>query len=533
MATLNQIIIEFNEVVQSAGAGNAANYLIMCPACVPGGSNPASVTVTNDRTVVLQLGGALEEDAVYEVLVSNVLDLVGNNISNGGTNNPAPFRSWMRGPGNGLLFEVYDGIAGSDVADLINNPLYPDNATFRTNLWIFDSRAALPDDARENYGSRFRGVFIPPVSGDWLFYLRGIDISRLFINPNGLDAAGKQYLCEEAHADTDGNWGRIVSNPVHLHAGQGYYIEALQKTDTGADVIKVAARLSGTGVPAGVANTVLDTNSIYGAPIGGPLAPRDLGGALTITRQPQNLTVEQHHLATFSIQVNNPSGLPVLYKWYRNGTEIAGANGQSYSFEALSGDNNATFKVDAAKIGSSVSSGTASLTVVPDNTPPQPTNVVSGYTNLTSITVLYDEFVTDATAGDLFSYGSSDLSLSGVTLAADRKSAVFTLAAPVVVGQTYHIEVSNVADLSGNVMPDPITLTFVAGTDLPRLQIDYIDSNYADVSWPAASTGFNLEQTSSLNGGTWTSAGTATVINGRNVVSIYFTPGNKFYRLRQ
>src|SRR5206468_495850 len=236
----------------------AANYLIMCPACVPGGSNPASVTVTNDRTVVLQLGGALEEDAVYEVLVSNVLDLVGNNISNGGTNNPAPFRSWMRGPGNGLLFEVYDGIAGSDVADLINNPLYPDNATFRTNLWIFDSRAALPDDARENYGSRFRGVFIPPVSGDWLFYLRGIDISRLFINPNGLDAAGKQYLCEEAHADTDGNWGRIVSNPVHLHAGQGYYIEALQKTDTGADVIKVAARLSGTGVPAGVANTVLD-----------------------------------------------------------------------------------------------------------------------------------------------------------------------------------------------------------------------------------------------------------------------------------
>ena len=258
-----------------------------------------------------------------------------------------------------------------------------------------------------------------------------------------------------------------------------------------------------------------------------------MGGALTITRQPQNLTVEQHHLATFSIQVNNPSGLPVLYKWYRNGTEIAGANGQSYSFEALSGDNNATFKVDAAKIGSSVSSGTASLTVVPDNTPPQPTNVVSGYTNLTSITVLYDEFVTDATAGDLFSYGSSDLSLSGVTLAADRKSAVFTLAAPVVVGQTYHIEVSNVADLSGNVMPDPITLTFVAGTDLPRLQIDYIDSNYADVSWPAASTGFNLEQTSSLNGGTWTSAGTATVINGRNVVSIYFTPGNKFYRLRQ
>jgi hypothetical protein len=528
VASLNQVIIEFNEVIQSTGATDPSHYVIS-----GGIGNPASVILTNSSTVALILSTPLTEDTAYTVSVSGVVDLVGNNISNGGTNNPAAFHSWMRGPGNGLLFEVYDGISGSDVADLLNSPLYPDNATFRTNLWIFDSRSALPDDTRENYGSRFRGVFIPPVSGDWYFYLRGIDISRLFINPNGLDASGKQYLCEEAHADTDGNWGRIVSNPVRLRAGQGYYIEALQKSDTGADFVKVAARLSGAGVPAGVANTDLDTNAVYGAPIGGPLAPRDLGGALTITRQPQNLMVEAHHIATFSIQLNNPSALPVLYKWSRDGTEIPGASGQSYSFEALTGDSGATFSVTAAKLGSSVASGTATLTVVSDTTPPHATNVTSSYTNLSTIAVAYDEFVENG-AVDPFSYNSadSDFTVTSVVLEADRRTATLTLQGPLTLGQTYRLIVSGVSDVTGNPIEDT-TLTFVAGTDLPRLRIEPVDAYYANITWPAPSTGFNLEQTDNLTSGTWTSAGTATVINGRNVVSIYYGPGNKFYRLRQ
>src|SRR6185503_17603647 len=111
-----------------------------------------------------------------------------------------------------------------------------------------------------------------------------IDICRLYLNPNGLDAAGKQLIADEAHADTDGNWGRIVSNPLGLRAGRGYYIEALLKSDTGADFVKVAARLVGTGVPPGVPNTQLDTNAVMGAAIASPLAPRDLGGTLTITQ---------------------------------------------------------------------------------------------------------------------------------------------------------------------------------------------------------------------------------------------------------
>ncbi|HZO54148.1 MAG TPA: Ig-like domain-containing protein [Bryobacteraceae bacterium] len=530
VASLNQVIIEFNERIQSVGATDPARYVIS-----GGIGNPASVILTNDSTVALQLSTALAEDTLYTVQVNGIIDLVGNDIANGGTNNPASFRSWVSGPGNSLVFEVYDGMGGETVPDLTSSPLYPNNPTFRTNLWVFDSRLAFPDDTREDYGSRIRGVFIPPVSGDWLFYMRGIDRCDLYLNPNGLDEAGKQFLRDEQQPDNDGNWGRVVSNPVSLRAGRGYYIETLHKTDTGTDFIKVAARLLGAGVPPGVPNIQLDTNAVYGAAIGAPLAPRDLGGTLTIAQGPANLTIEENHIATFSVQVNNPSGLPVSYKWYRDNVLItSNAFGPSYSFEATSADSGAAFRVEAAKIGSSALSGNATLTVVPDTTPPRATNVISSSTDLSTILVQYDEFVTAGTAGDPFSYGLPGAGVTGATLESNRLTATLVLGGTLVAGETYELSVSGITDLVGNgIVPDPTLLTFVAGGGLPRLRIELVP-DYVNITWPAPSTGFVLQEADNLTGGAWTPVSTPPiVINGRNFVSLFTGPGNKFYRLQQ
>lgn len=525
-ASLNQVIIEFNEPIQTADAANPTHYFIS-----GGIGNPASVVVTNDRTVALQLSAALAEDTPYTVQVTGIIDLVGNNISNGGTNNPAPFRSWMRGPGNGLMFEVYDGIPGGTVTDLTSSPLYPDRPTLRSNLWIFDSRAALPDDSRDNYGSRTRGVFIPPVSGNWIFYLRGIDICRLFLNPNGLDPAGKQFMCEEAHEDTDGNWGRILSSPVNLRAGQGYYIEALHKSNTGTDFVKVAAQLAGTAVPQSVPHLQLDTNAIRAAAIAGPLAPRDLGGPLAVAQGPADLTVENNHIATFTVQVSNPSGLPLAYKWYRNDVLItSNAFGPSYSFVATTADNDAVFRVEVSKIGSFVASGNATLTVLPDNTPPHALYVFSGVTTLSEIIVYYDEFVTSGSASDTFNYGIANGPESAALLP-DGQSARITLTTPLIPGQTYQLFVSGILDLAGNILGDT-NVTFVAANDA-RLAIEVADA-YVNISWPASASTLGLEQTSDLTSGPWTPVSTTpTTVNGRRVVSLYIENGNKFFRLRQ
>jgi Big-like domain-containing protein len=527
VASLNQVVVEFNERIQTAGATDPTKYSIS------GTGNPASVVVTNDSTVVLQLSTALAEDTPYTVQVSGIVDLVGNDISNGGTNNPAPFRSWASGPGNGLMFEVYDGIGGGTVPSLTNSPLYPNNPTFRTNLWAFDSRLAFPDDTRENYGSRIRGVFIPPVSGDWVFYMRGIDRCNLYLNPDGLDEAGKQFLREEQQENNDGNWGRVVSNPVSLRAGRGYYIETLHKSDTGIDFIKVAARLLGAGTPPGVPNIQLDTNTaLFGAAIAAPLAPRDLGGTLTIAQGPVDTQVENGHIATLSVQVNNPSGAPVTYRWYRNDVLItSNAFAASYSFIATDADNQAVYRVEASKIGSSAASGPATLTVVPDNTPPHVTGVTSSYTNLSVIIVHFDEFVDDL-AADEFSYALPGSSVDTADLLPDGMSAILGLGTPLVAGQTYELSVSGVNDLAGNTIVET-NVAFVAAGDLPRLAIELVP-DYVNLTWPAPSTGFVLQQASDLAGSSWTDVGTPPiVVNGRNFVSLFTEPGNKFYRLRR
>jgi hypothetical protein len=77
---------------------------------------------------------------------------------------------------------------------LTNHPNFPDNPFLRTNLWAFDTRVVFPDNTHDHYGGRIRGVFIPPVSADWVFFLRCYDRGEVYLNPNGMDAAGKRTI---------------------------------------------------------------------------------------------------------------------------------------------------------------------------------------------------------------------------------------------------------------------------------------------------------------------------------------------------
>lgn len=529
VATLDQVIVDFNEVIQADTADDPSQYTISTV------GNPAAVTVTGPRTVLLTLPSALAEGTQYTLQLSGIRDLAGNTMGA----SSVPFESWVASPGNGMLFEAYNTATGVELTILKNSPNYPNNPYYRTNIWAFDSRVAYSDDTHELYGARISGVFIPPVSGTWLFYFRVYDRGEVYLNPNGLDPAGKELILVESTGNEPRNWNKFISSPFNLRAGKGYYMEALYQAGSAgaaADVIKVSARLLGTGVPTPVdtPNTMVDSNSMMGAYVAAPLAPRDFGGVLSIVQQPASATVEDQNLATFSVQVNNPSRLPVAYQWYRDNVAIPGAFGPTYSFYVSPADDQAKFKVEAAKIGAFLTSSEATLTVVPDTTPPRALSATSSSANTSNIVVRFSERIQQGPAQDPFNYGFPAATILSATLEADAQTVTIVLESALTPGQSYTLEVTAIPDLAGHILePSPTFLTFVAAGDLPKLEI-VRDDIYVGIYWPAPSTGFALEQSPSIDPGTWTPVpDTPVVVNGRNCVSLTIESGNRIFRLRR
>ena len=89
------------------------------------------------------------------------------------------------------------------------------------------------------------------------------------------------------------------------------------------------------------------------------------GGDMSITTQPASVTVAPGATASFSVDASG-GVTPYSYKWYRDGSEIAGATTSSYSLTAQPADNGAMFNAtvsDASTPPKSATSAKATLTV--------------------------------------------------------------------------------------------------------------------------------------------------------------------------
>ena len=91
-----------------------------------------------------------------------------------------------------LSWEVYSNIQGCLVADLTNNPAFPDHPTSSNLVASFES----PFDIDEFYGGRLSGYILPPETGDYTFYISSDDQGVLFLSPDE-DPAHKVQIAYE------------------------------------------------------------------------------------------------------------------------------------------------------------------------------------------------------------------------------------------------------------------------------------------------------------------------------------------------
>ncbi len=87
-----------------------------------------------------------------------------------------------------------------------------------------------------------------------------------------------------------------------------------------------------------------------------------------ITNQPQGITVAQGNAATFSVTATGTA--PLTYQWRKNSINISGANGNSYTINAVTPANAGTYSAVVSNAAGNTTSNNATLTVTQPNQAP-------------------------------------------------------------------------------------------------------------------------------------------------------------------
>ncbi len=143
----------------------------------------------------------------------------------------------------GLLREVWTGISGSAVANLTGSANFPN---FPSITGVVTSAEA-PQNFADNYGQRLSGWVIPPVTGNYRFFLSSDDASQLWLSTDENPANKVQRA--QITGWTNYRTYSASSPFISLTAGQRYYIEILHKEGGGADHLSLAWQMPGGSAP--------------------------------------------------------------------------------------------------------------------------------------------------------------------------------------------------------------------------------------------------------------------------------------------
>ena len=361
-------------------------------------------------------------------------------------------------PGSSIAIMTTDGSirrhqfnigGGVLVSDLTNNARFPNAPDVIDFPALFETAV----NAADNYGVQIVGYVTAPVSGNYHFYFSSDDGGVLYLSTDD-NPANKRMIAFEQQWANSREWTGNAGNPpgrnlaapqnqsrtlfpsgIPLIAGQRYFIEGLMKEATGGDNLAVAWQRPGDPIPANGSSPIPGVYlSRYDVPAAIP------GG------QPADQVVLEARRATFSVTASGSP--PLTYQWYQNGAAIPGATANSYTTPLLATtDSGSTFYVEVSNPFSLATSRTALLTVNPDNV--GPTLVSVGSVHSTDIGLCFDEALDPTSAANAANYvvNGGAIAVTSATLRYDGKTVQLVLGAPM--SGSFHVEVSNVLDLTG------------------------------------------------------------------------------------
>ncbi len=144
-----------------------------------------------------------------------------------------------------VLIEYWSGLTGSTLASLTSSPNYPNKPSARECATSME----IPQSLDINSGTRLRGLFYPPTTGNYTFAVASDDYSVLLLSTDS-DPAHAVTIASVAGWTTYQQWNKYSSQtsaPIPLVAGQAYYIEAQHKQGTGGANLSIGYMPPGTG----------------------------------------------------------------------------------------------------------------------------------------------------------------------------------------------------------------------------------------------------------------------------------------------
>ena len=137
---------------------------------------------------------------------------------------PAEFSRVFNPLQSGAMLETWTGIGGSSIADLVSGTNNFTNEPSKTEvLW---SILEAPTNVDDNYGSRMKGWLVPPVTGEYEFWIASDDEGEFWLSMDD-DPANKIRECYtwSSYSHWWDAFPEQKSRLISLEAGQSYYYE--------------------------------------------------------------------------------------------------------------------------------------------------------------------------------------------------------------------------------------------------------------------------------------------------------------------